>query len=192
MAISCICEDLLQQGQDLVQNKIPSALITTSLTHSFEYLGIQKVWELGQRSTIKPHNHIILYFHAKGMSDPLFPNSKLINTILKPWKMIIDRFIENQKLNKAGYACAKPGWIWYNFWWARASYIKKLVKPIKTQRQNYYEEWLGRLQPNDLTIKNDGDNEETGVFISNPDGLSLFSKNTTNQLGATYDPIELN
>jgi hypothetical protein len=189
VAISSLSEKLLGEAETFVHSQIPSAKIIKSLSNHFEYIGLRQVWDLGQ-STVNPENHIILYFHTKGIVNHSFLNcnQRLTNAIIKPWQMIVDRFAGNKSLNKAGYACADPGWIWYNFWWARASYIKQLVKPVITQRRYYYEEWLGRLQPLNVPFKKDGDNEEIGVFISNPDGWSLLPRNETQALGMTYPP----
>ncbi len=199
VAISSVSGTLLIEVERFVQKSLPSAQIITSLGNYFEYLGLKQVWDLGQKSKVDPNRHVILYFHTKGIVNHSFLNCdhKLTNTVIKPWRLIVDRFAGNPVLNKAGYACADPGWVWYNFWWARASYIKRLVKPVKTQRRYYYEEWLGRLQPPNVPIKADDDsdsdsdsnsNEEIGVFISNPDGWSLVSKNDTQALGMTYPP----
>ncbi|TXH70502.1 MAG: hypothetical protein E6Q83_06415 [Thiothrix sp.] len=41
----------------------------------------------------------------------------------------------------------RGGWIWYNFWWAKADYIRLLEKPrIDPKHRYYYEEWLSYLE----------------------------------------------
>ena len=35
--------------------------------------------------------------------------------------------------------------------WARASYIQRLVEPIRTSERSYYEDWLGRLDDETTT-----------------------------------------
>ena len=57
------------------------------------------------------------------------------------------------------------GWIWYNFWYARGSYIKYVERPIKTYRRHYYEDWLGRKVKNENYII--CDNERSYIFYEN-------------------------
>ncbi len=34
--------------------------------------------------------------------------------------------------------------MWYNFWYARGSYLRTVEQPIVTTRRHYYEDWLAR------------------------------------------------
>jgi hypothetical protein len=34
--------------------------------------------------------------------------------------------------------------VWYNFWYARGSYLNTVEQPIITERRHYYEDWLAR------------------------------------------------
>jgi len=113
--------------------------------NEYEYQGIKKVWNLGQIYNNK--NDIILYYHSKGMSrntEYKYNKNDKYNIILKDIKKIFKIYNEFSEIDKIGYSCGGNGWIWYNFWYARGSYINSLENPIKTNRRHYYESWLGR------------------------------------------------
>ena len=38
---------------------------------------------------------------------------------------------------------ANGNWIWFNFWWARGTYLNTCEDPIITCDRYYYESWLG-------------------------------------------------
>lgn len=118
----------------------------------YEYQGINKVWELGQIHNNK--NDIILYYHSKGITrykTYKFNKNDNYNIILKDIKKIFNIFDKFSEIDKIGYSCGGIGWIWYNFWYVRGSYINFVEKPIITNRRHYYEDWLGRK----LNNKND-------------------------------------
>jgi hypothetical protein len=101
--------------------------------NEFEYRGILKVWELGK--IYNKRHDIILYFHAKGTSH--HPNydynrNDPYNIILKNIDLIKEIFSIFPPIDKIGYCSGGTGWIWYNFWYARGSYINLVEKPIKT------------------------------------------------------------
>ena len=120
-----------------------------TLGNFYEYPGIANLWKLGR---VKGPQSLFLYFHSKGMvnhGNSLAANKKfkpLFLTVIKPWQEVERRFKENRKLNLAGYAASKSGFIWYNFFWVRGSYIKTLTRPIKTARRHYYEDYISRVR----------------------------------------------
>ena len=69
----------------------------------------------------------------------------LFDSTIVHWQHVLHVFSENATVDRSGSFPAPGGWIWMNFFWARASYIKKLVEPIRTDRRHYYEDWLGRI-----------------------------------------------
>ena len=123
----------------------PDVKISCNYVNEFEYPGILKVWELGQ--IYKDTNDIILYFHSKGVTrNRLYESNKNdnYNIILKDINEIYDIFTTFPSIDKIGYYSGGIGWIWYNFWYSRGSYIHQVEKPIKTSRRHYYEDWLSR------------------------------------------------
>lgn len=129
--------------------------------NKFEYFGISKAWALSHESN---KYRYILYFHTKGMShkkNGRVDSEKILTYFtFNNWKDIVGVFKKNPHINKVGLFPAwhknpdgkliKGGWIWYNFWWARSDYIRKLEKPKENpEHRYYYEEWLSLLVSND-------------------------------------------
>lgn len=97
---------------------------------------------------------------------------------------------------KAGYAMSHGGFVWYNFFWVRDSYVRRLLEPIITPRRHYYEDWLGRLKSYDETgasteqAQQDNAPQESGGGATAEDGLSLCGKEQL-KLGVAYEPISI-
>jgi hypothetical protein len=145
----------------------PNVKIKCTYKNEYEYPGIFKVWKLGKKHNKR--NDIILYFHSKGVTrnkEYKYNKNDNYNIILKNIDLIKEIYTIFPKIDKIGYSSGGMGWIWYNFWFARGSYIYNLEKPIKTKRRYYYEDWLGRY------VK---DKKEKNCKIERP---FLFYKNT--------------
>ena len=113
--------------------------------NEYEYRGILKVWQLGQLYTSS--NDIILYFHSKGVTrNKSYKSNKKdgYNNILKDIDKIKEIFDIFPTVDKIGDCYSSIGFIWYNFWFVRGSYVFFLEKPIKTIHRHYYEDWLAR------------------------------------------------
>lgn len=174
-----------------IKKLFPKILFKVEFYHQneYEYRGINKVWEIGQMH--KNRNDIILYYHSKGVTRTKIYqgiNHGKYNIILKDLDKIFKTFAEFSHIDKIGYSCSKFGWIWYNFWYARGSYINKVEKPIKTNRRHYYEDWLARKVKNinDIIC----DKERPRSFYKNtPKSCYCFhtNKNLPN-IGYYYDP----
>lgn len=115
----------------------------------FEYPGIRKVWELGRKES----DAFILYFHARGISriklgrfrknrQPL--EQRLFRRVIGEWRQNLLWLSAVRSADKVGISHGGNGWVWFNFWWARASYVAQLEEPEHTERRHYYEDWLGR------------------------------------------------
>jgi len=144
-------EALLSEATFLVRSILPETK-TSIFLHTgnhFEYPGIRRVWDIAFDNNSS--NHIILYFHGKGMFNPRTNeirnplNEILTNSVIRRWKEIIHRFCSDPLVQKAGYASAPWGWMWFNFWWVRASYAQQLVRPSLSEYRWLYEDWLGKL-----------------------------------------------
>lgn len=156
--------------RERVMKLYPNIMIECNDINEFEYRGILKVWELGKIHN--KSNDIILYFHSKGITHHnSYKNNRYdnYNIILKDINKIKEIFSIFPAIDKIGYLVGGRGMIWYNFWYARGSYINVVEKPIKTNRRHYYENWLSRTIGN---IDNDNDSQ-----IDRPES---FYKNTLN------------
>lgn len=150
----------------------------------FEYWGISFIWRLAQES--KRYKYLI-YFHTKGMTHN--ENARVITEEIltyytfHDWKFFVKVLEKNSKINKIGLFPAwkindqceilRGGWIWYNFWWARADYVKILEQPkIDPKHRYYYEEWLSCVAKNNINKFHDG------FSIYNMDISSYTNKET--------------
>lgn len=126
--------------------------------NKYEYPALHFIWTLSRQENIYQY---MIYMHTKGMSYAKKRRNKteeiLTHYTLKFWEEYLTIFDEHSHINKIGilpgegsgfddkhqqYANLK-GWIWFNFWWARKSYITTLPEPIETSDRYYYEYWLG-------------------------------------------------
>ena len=106
---------------------------------------------------------------------------QLFQTVIDPWKHVLQRLSADPSINKAGFAATAYGYMWFNFWWAKVTYVKKLVEPELTTDRYYYERWLGRLEPRhiwpmlspQLLPLQLARNDSRGAFTSSGDCLSL-------------------
>lgn len=153
-----VVTDFNRYAVHLVRKIIPTAIISVTTENVYEYPGIRRVWELGQQiPRNESHTALILYFHSKGMSNGENITEvrsdfekELFATVIDPWKPITKIFQNKVDINKVGYQVSDTGFLWYNFWWARASYIHTLVCPIvikewRAEQRFYYEQWLCML-----------------------------------------------
>jgi len=142
-----IMATISKENEILFRQKVlaifPNVIIECNYTNLYEYPGILKVWELGQ--LYSNSNDIVLYFHSKGVTHHTsykYNMNDSYNVILKNIDKIKEIYTIFPYIDKIGYSVSKWGWIWYNFWYARLSYINKVEKPIITTRRHYYEDWL--------------------------------------------------
>lgn len=129
-----------------------------------EYPGILQVYSLAREDPSK--THYILYFHSKGITrfHGIREQTELAlhKTVIAPWKRVLEIFTTHPHIDKIGSTASTGGWIWWNYWWARASYLTQVERPAKTERRHYYEDWLCRvfLKPEEHACETHADREE--------------------------------
>lgn len=137
-------ESHIDSAKNKIANLLPESIISSSNINQFEYRGIHLVWELAKINS----DHIYLYFHSKGISHNVpkrtIHERQIFKGVIEPWKRVLDIFNENPHINKVGLSSSKEGFIWFNFWWARGTYLMQCEEPIITERRHYYEDWLHR------------------------------------------------
>ena len=182
-----------EKNEDLFKKKTlelyPDVIIECYYENEFEYRGILKVWELGQKYNSR--NDIILYLHSKGVThytNYSFNSNDNYNIILKDKNKIEEIFSIFPKVDKIGYSSSSYGSIWYNFWFVRSSYIFNIEKPVKTNRRHYYEEWLGKIVDND-DEKNPIEERTNYNYRNTLDSCYGFytDKNNIGNIGSYYD-----
>ena len=120
-------------------------------------------------------NRLIFYFHGKGLSymKNKFvyirqPIEKLIfKLLIDEWEKNLETFKRFNSIDKIGILSGGNGWLWFNFWIAKSSYIKGLQKPIKTKRACYYEDWLGRTLVGNKKVSKEEINSRNFLYTMN-------------------------
>ena len=140
------------------QNSCTYSIVWTKEEY-FEYPGINLCYETSK--TLRKSDYII-YAHAKGLSHLVDESSKCDKDSVTASQMILKNAIVNvdilntiPSLNKIGPGLGGTGWMWFNFFLSRASYIKNLRKPVRSPIRHDYEGWLGKY-PNDIKMLDDG------------------------------------
>jgi hypothetical protein len=125
--------------------------ITEVYENKYEFPAIVKIRELALTNPDK----IFIYLHSKGMVNwnntqyRTLIEEKLTKSTLLNWDTTLFIFNHFPEIQKAGILPAENGWIWYNFWWARGSYLiscSPIEIPINLVEPDRYmcEDWLGR------------------------------------------------
>lgn len=172
------------------RNLFPDNNITIECYYEneFEYRGILKAWELGQIHNTR--NDIILYFHSKAITRFSTYESMeellVYNIILKDIQKIKEIFSIFPKINKVGFCNSNAGWMWYNFWYARGSYINNNEKPFKMNNNRwYYEDWLYRQ----LYYDNQDENSSNKYKLNAYNCYSFYTdKQIIGNIGSYYIP----
>ncbi len=127
----------------------------------FEYYGINKLHSLAVSEPSKYY----FYFHSKGMFNYNNTRSRnryeltLTRGTISNWKKAIEVFKSDDAIMKIGLFPArqhKNNYIWFNFWYARGTFLATCEKPKKsgiTGRFYYESVWIET-----------GTNDELGVY----------------------------
>lgn len=143
-------EQLLGAAAALLGAIVPTARVHLFYENRFEYDGLQRVWDVA--STVPARSarqHLVLYFHGKGaVNDKVAGSQSLGNALLTrivvlQWRAIVRRFAADPAVDTAGVLATTEGSQWYNFWWARASYLHRGVAPAPQRNRFFFEHWLG-------------------------------------------------
>lgn len=160
-----------------------------------EYPGISKIYQLATASP--EQDHYLLYYHSKGISrfDGVHREAnevKLQRVVVDDWKWIVYILHNLRFVEKVGSSMSSCGWIWWNYWWMRASYVSRVEKPLKTERRHYYEDWACRQlkrgcngsNMSELPINSDAYNLQTNNgFCLSAHLPEFFNIGTTGEAG---------
>lgn len=120
--------------------------LTIYLENYYEYYGIKKLYETAKND----HNKIYIYLHTKGMfnwyNNDINRRSEdevnLTNYLIHGWRDILNIFNNYNEINRVGLFPSIGEWIWFNFFYARGTYLNTCEPPIKDPNRYYYESWL--------------------------------------------------
>lgn len=144
-------EDIIK-AQSMMENLIVQKIdITPVYTNRYEFPAIIKIRELAILNLDK----IFIYFHSKGMVNHNFGTYRImlerkltLSTFLN-WDETLYKFNTDPNIQKAGLMPAETGHIWFNFWWARGSYLAScdaIIEPSPLMEPDRFicEGWLGQ------------------------------------------------
>lgn len=143
-------EQTLDSADQSVRSILPAADVWKYPINRFECPGIRRAWDVARGvDEGSRERHWVLYFHGKGMvnhgSERAPWNKELTDNDVVRWRQVLAALDAQPDIQKAGYAGSDAGHTWFNFWWARASYMQVLARPEVTPDRFYYERWIGRV-----------------------------------------------
>ncbi|OZA78686.1 MAG: hypothetical protein B7X76_09900, partial [Azorhizobium sp. 39-67-5] len=116
--------------------------------NKYEFWAISYLWHLAQS---RSGYRYVAYLHTKSMSYANKRRCKVEAVLtyftFSSWRKVLEIFEAQKDINKIGLFPAQDrddwgGWMWFNFWWAKADYIRGLQKPRQGMDRFYYEHWL--------------------------------------------------
>lgn len=153
-----ICLSGSQQNMDLARTYINGQFKETAChidysyttQNLFEYPAIHKLYSLAQTN----QNKIFLYLHTKDVTHlgadykRSVLNKSLTRWTLWNYRKVLRVFEKNPHINKIGlFPNHETGWIWYNLFWVRGSFLSIANEPIISSNRWYYESWLYTANP---------------------------------------------
>jgi hypothetical protein len=127
---------------------VPCRRILVHAKNKYEFWAISYVWHLAQG---RAGYRYVAYLHTKSMSYANKRRCKVEAVLtyftFSSWRKALEIFETQKDINKIGLFPAHDrddwgGWMWFNFWWAKAEYIRGLQKPRQGMERFYYEHWL--------------------------------------------------
>ncbi len=120
--------------------------VHTSTRNFYEFPGLHVFWELSCRSPEK----IFLYFHNKGVTHMQGKSRRwnelvLFFEVVSSWRYVDHLFFTNSSVDTVGVAASTGNAQWYNFFWARGSYVATVVEPQSDMERHWHERWLGLI-----------------------------------------------
>lgn len=112
----------------------------------YEYPGLKSVYDVSTDND----SEYILYFHSKGItSNQDLERKMLFKHTIQNYQKYLDEMENNKEIDVASLIPCVKGFGYYNFFWARSSYINKYCSkpeysPSYIQHERYtWEIWIG-------------------------------------------------
>lgn len=138
--------DDIIKAHSMMENLICQKIEFTPVhTNRYEFPAIIKIRELA----IENPDKIFIYFHSKGMVNhnhntyrTILENKLTLSTFIN-WDETLYKFNTNPNIQKAGLMPGESGLIWFNFWWARGTYLASCKPIVESDDRFVCEVWLG-------------------------------------------------
>lgn len=153
LEVTCIDLDGNFKFVEELLKAFPKANLNKFTENTYEYQGVNKVWEYSQNYSGK-----VFYFHTKGVSNKYkLKNSGEESEWKKKgvewWKeameyFLIDRYedciSDLDRYDQCGLT-SNNRWWWGNFWWSNLHWTACNMQPTQGDRW-YYEAWLNNFR----------------------------------------------
>jgi hypothetical protein len=107
----------------------------------YEYAGLKTIYQIAEDED----DVLLLYFHSKGMtSNQTETRQYLFKYTIENYKNYINEFEKNKFLEVAGAIPHINGFIFFNFFWTRSSYVRNYcTRPEISDNRYIWEVWIG-------------------------------------------------
>jgi hypothetical protein len=132
----------LQKLIILLNNEYPKVEIKNIYQDNiYEFAGMQTIYQVAEDDD----DIIFLYFHSKGMTSNQHETRQyLFKYSINNYQQYINEFQNNKHLDVAGMIPHINGFIFFNFFWIRSSYVRNYCsKPIISDNRYIWEVWIG-------------------------------------------------
>jgi len=199
----------VKQTVSALQKIHPNAAFDITLENRFEYPALRRMWDTAQNlAADEAQKTVFVYLHSKGMVNTHLSKKKfhgvrvpieynIFRLTFDPWDTALHMLSKHPTIDKIGCFPAAGGFIWNNFWYARASYIQKLLPPTITKNRYYYEAWLSYLDNDKIWPKVrhiefvEQDVPPLGKLSDCSNCWSTLQGVKNETLGVTYDPEQI-
>jgi len=132
----------LEKLKEILKNDYNKVQIYNVYTDNYyEYPGIQALYKIAEDED----DIVLLYLHSKGMTSNQHETRQyLFKYTIDNYKQYISEFNNNKNLDVAGAIPHKHGFVYFNFFWARSSYIRNYCsRPEISENRYIWEVWVG-------------------------------------------------
>jgi len=125
----------------LEQNYNKIQLKNIFVDNIYEYPGIKTIYQIAEDDD----DTLLLYFHSKGMTSNQHDiRNFLFKNTIENYKDYVNEFKTNKKLEVAGAMPHSDGFCYFNFFWARSSYVRNYCERPEISTNRYiWEVWIG-------------------------------------------------
>jgi hypothetical protein len=128
--------------KELLANKYSKVEIKNVFQDNvYEYPGLKTIYQIAEDDD----DTLLIYFHSKGMTSNQHETRQyLFKYTFENYKDYLKEFENNKHLEVAGAIPHENGFIFFNFFWARSSYVRNYCeKPIVSDNRYIWEVWIG-------------------------------------------------
>ena len=140
---SVIGDDIeFEKLQIFLSKRYPKVEIKNRFTENYyEYPGLKTIYQIAEDDD----NTVLLYFHSKGMTSNQHETRKtLFKYTIENYQTYLDKFSDDQTIDVAGAIPHINGFIFFNFFWVRSSYIRNYCnRPEISDNRYIWEVWVG-------------------------------------------------